>query len=85
MATAARMLPAGGTLTVISFESLMDRMVKQAFKPPTENRPMIGVPDPEPVWKLLTRKVVRPSSEEVSRNPRSRSARLRAAERTAYA
>ena len=82
--SASRILPPGGTLTVISFESLMDRVVKQAFRPPRHERPMPGVPDPDPAWNLLHRKVVRPSAEEVTRNPRARSARLRAAERTAH-
>ena len=82
---AARVLPPGGTLTVISFESLMDRVVKQAFRPPRLHRPHPGIPEPEPRWELLTRRVVRPGPEEVARNPRSRSARLRAARRTAHA
>jgi 16S rRNA (cytosine1402-N4)-methyltransferase len=79
---AARVLPAGGTLTAISFESLMDRRVKQAFRPPRTGRPLPGVPDPEPRWTLLTRRAVRPGADEISRNPRARSARLRAAART---
>ncbi len=85
LAAAARVLPPGGTLTVISFESLMDRRVKQAFRPPRLERPLPGVPDPDPVWELLTRKVVRPGAEEAARNPRARSARLRAARRTTHA
>ena len=85
LAAAARVLPDGGTLTVISFESLMDRMVKNAFRPPRSERPHPGVPDPEPVWKVLTSRVVRPRAAERSRNPRARSARLRAAARTAHA
>ena len=81
---AARLLPEGGALTVISFESLMDRMVKQTFRPPRRERPLPGVPDPEPEWQLLTRHVVRPGPEEIARNPRARSARLRAARRLAH-
>ncbi len=81
----ARVLPPGGALAVISFESLMDRMVKRTFRPPRLDRPLPGVPDPEPRWELLTRKAVRPGPEELARNPRSRSARLRAAKRTAHA
>jgi 16S rRNA (cytosine1402-N4)-methyltransferase len=84
LAAAARVLPFGGTLTVISFESLMDREVKQALRPPRVGRPLPGVPDPEPTWELITRRVVRPSEAEVMRNPRSRSARLRAARRTGH-
>jgi 16S rRNA (cytosine1402-N4)-methyltransferase len=82
---APRLLPPGGTLTVISFESLMDRRVKHAFRPPREGRPVPGVPEPLPRWRVLTRRVVRPGPEEIARNPRARSARLRAAERTAHA
>ena len=86
LTAAANLLPPGGTLTVISFESLMDRMVKQAFRPPRpEHRPIAGVPDPDPVWKVLTPRVVGPGKDEVARNPRARSAKLRAGERTAYA
>jgi 16S rRNA (cytosine1402-N4)-methyltransferase len=81
----ARVLPPGGTLTVISFESLMDRMVKRTFRPPRFERPLPGVPDREPRWEVLTRKAVRPGPDELARNPRSRSARLRAARRTAHA
>ena len=82
---AARLLSPGGTLTVISFESLMDRMVKQTFRPQRERRPLPGEPDPNPIWNVLTKRVVRPGPEEVKRNPRARSARLRSAARTAYA
>ena len=83
---AARVLPPGGTLTVLSFESLMDRMVKQAFRPPRrEHRPIPTVPDPDPVWNVLTPRVVRPGKDELDRNPRARSAKLRAGERTVYA
>jgi 16S rRNA (cytosine1402-N4)-methyltransferase len=85
LAAAERLLPAGGTLTVIAFESLMDRMVKHAFRPPRLDRPHPGVPEPLPRWRVITRRAVRPRAAEVSRNPRARSARLRAAERTAHA
>jgi 16S rRNA (cytosine1402-N4)-methyltransferase len=85
LAAAARLLPPGGTLTVISFESLMDRMVKQTLRPLRDRRPLPGEPDPTPIWSVLTKRVVRPRPEEVERNPRARSARLRAAARTAYA
>ena len=66
-------LSAGGRLVVISFHSLEDRVVKRQFQTWQREGPM----------RTLTRHVVRPSSEEVRRNRRSRSARLRAAERTA--
>jgi len=66
-------LAPGGRLVVISFHSLEDRLVKQSLQ--RWNR--------EGRLRNLTRHVVRPSLEEVRANPRSRSARLRAAERTA--
>jgi 16S rRNA (cytosine1402-N4)-methyltransferase len=65
---AVHALADGGRLVVIAYHSLEDRIVK---------RFLIG----EPSLEILTRKPVRPSVREVSRNPRARSARLRAAER----
>ena len=65
-------LSAGGRLVVISFHSLEDRIVKQQFQ--SWQR--------QGVMRTLTRHVVRPSAAEVMRNRRSRSARLRAAEKS---
>jgi 16S rRNA (cytosine1402-N4)-methyltransferase len=56
---------------VISFHSLEDRMVKQAMREGAKNG----------LYRLLTKKPVTPSEEEVDRNPRARSAKLRAAEK----
>ena len=63
-----------GRLVIISFHSLEDRIVKQKFKEfAGEETPLI---------KILTKKPVGPSKEEIERNPKARSAKLRAAERT---
>jgi len=70
-AIAARLAP-GGRLAVIAFHSLEDREVKNAFRDLARGD-----------YRLLTRKPLRPSDEEVARNPRARSARLRGLERAA--
>jgi 16S rRNA (cytosine1402-N4)-methyltransferase len=75
-----------GRVCVISFHSLEDRIVKRAFAgaargcvcPPDFPRCVCGH---EPLLKILTPKPITPSREEIQRNPRSRSARLRAAEK----
>ncbi len=76
----------GGRLVVLSYHSLEDRRVKEFFK--AEARGCICPPDlpvcrcgRRPRLRILTRRVVRPSPEEVRDNPRASSARLRAAER----
>lgn len=76
---AARFLRPGGTLCVISYHSLEDRIVKRAFRPP---RPSELWEEPtETPWLPITTKPIRPSEEEVRANPRAASARLRAARR----
>lgn len=71
-----------GRIVVISWESLTDRMVKRFFR--GEEVTFSSREEPMPSgtvrFNVLTRRVVRPSEEEISRNPRARSARLRAAE-----
>jgi 16S rRNA (cytosine1402-N4)-methyltransferase len=70
-----RLIPRGGRLAAISFHSLEDRIVKHTF---------LKLADAEaapPLIDILTRKPIIPSEAEVARNPRSRSAKLRAAER----
>jgi 16S rRNA (cytosine1402-N4)-methyltransferase len=67
---AVRLLDPGGRLVVIAYHSLEDRIAKRFLRDEEE-------------LEVLTRKPVRPTADEVSRNPRARSARLRAAERRA--
>ena len=62
----------GGRLVVIAFHSLEDRIVKQFLREQSSA--------PQPAFRTLTRRVLRPSAAEIDRNPRARSARLRAAE-----
>jgi 16S rRNA (cytosine1402-N4)-methyltransferase len=82
---AVEALALGGRLAVITFHSLEDRIVKQTLTAAATDRtpPELPVPLPEhaPVLRLLTRGGEAPSDAEVAANPRSASARLRAAER----
>ncbi len=78
-------LAVGGRIAVISFQSLEDRIVKQTLAAGATDRtpPGLPVPLPEygPVLRLLTRGGEAPSEAEQAANPRSASARIRAAER----
>ncbi len=80
---AIRVLRPGGRLVVIAYHSLEDRIVKQTFR--TAARGCICPPDwPAcqcgrlPTLEILTRRPIAPSDDEIRRNPRARSARLRA-------
>jgi len=74
------LLNSGGHLVVLSYESLMDRLVKRFLRGdiPTFSKFEEPMPGSEFDFKVLTRKVVRPTDEEIKNNPRARSARLRA-------
>lgn len=83
---APKLLKPGGRLAIITFHSLEDRIVKQAFRDGSKkeiDRPEwpAARPNPDCVYRLLSRKGVAPSSDEISRNARSRSSRLRVVER----
>ncbi len=78
-----RVLAVGGRAAAISFHSLEDRMVKQAFQSLTRTCTCPpGLPvcrcGADPAFRAVTRKAVTASEAEVARNPRSRSAKLRA-------
>jgi 16S rRNA (cytosine1402-N4)-methyltransferase len=80
-------LAVGGTAAVISFHSLEDRRVKWTFREFAGRvrgaRPISLGPDPEPDFVEITRKPICPSEDEVKRNPRARSAKLRVLRRLA--
>ncbi len=86
LAQAVRVLATGGRLVVISYHSLEDRIVKHFMR--EESRGCLCPPEVPvcacghtPALKLVNRKPVIPSEAEMAQNPRSRSAKLRAAER----
>ena len=80
LVAAARRLLAGARLAVITFHSLEDRIVKHTFRALASLAP--DAPG-EVTVRILTRRPVEPTEEEIARNPRARSAKLRAIERMA--
>jgi 16S rRNA (cytosine1402-N4)-methyltransferase len=71
---ASRRLRAGARFAVITFHSLEDRIVKHTFR---------AIERAEAAFRILTKRPLVPGEAEVSRNPRARSAKLRAIERLA--
>ena len=88
LAAAERLLAPGGRLAVVSFHSLEDRRVKDFLRVRSGTSPRGSRHLPpqaraaRPSFRLLNRRPITPGDAEISRNPRARSARLRAAERT---
>jgi len=90
LSAAERLLKAGGRLVVVTFHSLEDRIAKRFFASRSTPAPRGSRHLPEtsdaafaPSFRLLNQHPIEPNQSEIRRNPRARSARLRAAERTA--
>ena len=80
------LLRPGGRLAVISFHSLEDRIVKHCFKEAShevKSPPGMMLEEKDATVKLVTRKPISASDEEIMQNPRSRSAKLRVVEKLA--
>lgn len=88
LAAAERLLTPAGRLAVVAFHSLEDRVVKRFFTQRSGQRALpsrhlpLSASDRPPSFRALMRGAQKPDADEIARNPRARSARLRAAERT---
>jgi 16S rRNA (cytosine1402-N4)-methyltransferase len=85
LVAAERVLKPGGRLVVVSFHSLEDRIVKNFFveraKAGGGSRHLPEIAQAAPSFQILTKRPLTPDDDEISNNPRARSAKLRAAER----
>jgi 16S rRNA (cytosine1402-N4)-methyltransferase len=86
LSAAERVLKPGGRLAVVSFHSLEDRIVKnfmvERSKAGGGSRHLPEIAQAPPSFQILTKRPVTPEDDEIAANPRARSAKLRAAERT---
>jgi 16S rRNA (cytosine1402-N4)-methyltransferase len=87
LAAAERALKPSGRLVLVSFHSLEDRIVKTFLTDRSQvgggSRHLPETKRPPPTFRVLTKRPIAADEQEVARNPRARSAKLRAAERTA--
>ena len=87
LVAAERILKPGGVLAVVSFHSLEDRFVKRFMiersdQAPRPSRHLPDIERPAPSFRITRKRPTVPGDDEISRNPRARSARLRVAIRT---
>jgi 16S rRNA (cytosine1402-N4)-methyltransferase len=86
LSAAERVLKPGGRLAVVSFHSLEDRIVKDFFnargKAASGSRHLPEIAQAAPSFQILTKRPITPGDAEIAANPRARSAKLRAGERT---
>ena len=86
MPDAIDLLNTGGRISVITFHSLEDRIVKNVFKKYSEVNELVkGLPEIpdgyQPKIKIINKKVIEPTEKEINENSRSKSAKLRIIER----